>query len=84
MIDYKIKHLVKEICNPNLHVYLRFIKPNWITMYEKFQDTEFFLFRIFPHSDWIRKDMEYLSVLRPNTRKYGPKKPPYLSTFYVV
>ena len=27
--------------------------------------------RIFPHSDWIRGDLEYLSVLSPNTGKSG-------------
>ena len=26
---------------------------------------------IFPHSDWIRRDTEYLSVLSPNAGKYG-------------
>ena len=25
--------------------------------------------RIFPHSDWIRRDTEYLSVFSPNVRK---------------
>ena len=29
------------------------------------------LVRIFPHSDWIRRDMEYLSVFSPNAGKYG-------------
>ena len=33
-----------------------------------------FLVRIFPHLDWIRKDMEYLSVFRPNAEKCGPEK----------
>ena len=33
-----------------------------------------FLTHIFPHSDWIRKDTEYLSVFSLNTRKYGPEK----------
>ena len=32
------------------------------------------LTHIFPHSDWIRKDTEYLSVFSLNTRKYGPEK----------
>ena len=31
-----------------------------------------FLIRIFPHSDWIRRDMKYLSVFSPNAGKYGP------------
>ena len=32
------------------------------------------LFRIFPHSDWMRRDSPYLSVFSPNAGKYGPKK----------
>ena len=31
---------------------------------------------IFPHSDWIRRDTEYLSVFSPNAGKYGPEKTP--------
>ena len=30
------------------------------------------LVRIFPHSDWIRRDTPYLSVFSPNAGKYGP------------
>ena len=33
-----------------------------------------FLVRIFTHSDWIRRDTEYLSVFSPNAGKYGPEK----------
>ena len=33
-----------------------------------------FLVRIFPHSDWTRRDTEYLSVFSPNAGNYGPKK----------
>ena len=33
-----------------------------------------FLVRIFLHSDWIWRDMEYLSVFSPNAGKYGPEK----------
>ena len=29
--------------------------------------------RIFPHSDWIRRDTEYLSVFSPNSGKYRPE-----------
>ena len=39
---------------------------------------------IFPHSDWIRKDSEYLSVISPNAGKYGPEKAPYLDTFHAM
>ena len=45
---------------------------------------EFFLVRIFPHSDWIRRDMKYLSVFSPNAGKYRPEKTPYLDTFRTV
>ena len=34
--------------------------------------------------DWIRKDIEYLSVFKPNAWKYGPGKTPYLDTFSIV
>ena len=33
-----------------------------------------FLVCIFPYSNWIRKDMEYLSVFSLNVGKYGPEK----------
>ena len=51
------------------------------TLREKCPNTEFFLVRIFLHSDWIRKDTSYLSVFSPNAGKYGPEKTPYLDTF---
>ena len=51
---------------------------------EKCPNTDIFLVRIFPHSDWIRRDTEYLSVFGPNAGKYGPEKTPYLDIFYVV
>ena len=44
----------------------------------------FFLARIFPYSDWIRKDALYLSVFSPNTGEYGPEKTSYLDTFHAV
>ena len=47
---------------------------------EKCVNTEFFLVRIFPHSDWIRRDTPYLSVFSPNTGKNGPEKSLYLDT----
>ena len=43
-----------------------------------------FLVRIFPHSDWIRRDTSYCSVFSPNTGKYGPEKTPYLDPFHAV
>ena len=54
------------------------------TLREKCPNTEFFLVRIFPHSDWIRRDTLYLSVFSPNARKYGQEKTPYLGTFHAV
>ena len=53
-------------------------------MREKCPNTEFFLVRIFPHSDRIWRDTEYLSVFSPNVGKYGPEKTPDLDTFYAV
>ena len=43
-----------------------------------------FLVRIFLHTDWIRRDTPYLSVLSPNAGKYAPEKTPYLDTFHAV
>ena len=37
-----------------------------------------------PHSEWIRKDISYLSVFSPNVGKQGPEKTPYLDTFHAV
>ena len=54
------------------------------TLHETCLNTEFFLVRIFPHSDWIRTDTPYLSVFSPNAGKYRPGKTPYLDTFHAV
>ena len=51
---------------------------------EKCANTEFFLVRIFLHSDWIRRDTDYLSVSSPNAGKEGPEKTPCLDTFYAL
>ena len=53
-------------------------------LHEKCPNMEFFLVRIFPYLDWMRKDTEYLSVFSPNAVKYGPEKTPYLDTFRTV
>ena len=50
----------------------------------KCPNTEFFLVRVFLHSNWIRKDTPYLSVFSPNAGNYGPEKTPYLGTFQAV
>ena len=54
------------------------------TLCEKCPNMEFFLVRIFPHSDWIRRDTSYLSVFSPSAEKYRPAKTPYLVTFHAV
>ena len=51
---------------------------------EKCPNTEYFLVRISPHSDWIRRNTECLSVFSPKAGKCGPKKTPYLGTFHAV
>ena len=43
-----------------------------------------FLVCIFAHSDWIRRDTEYLSIFNPNAGKYRPDKTPHLDTFHTV
>ena len=51
---------------------------------EMCSNTGFFLVRIFPHWDWIRRDTSYLSVFSPNAGKYRPEKTLYLDTFHAV
>ena len=73
---------------------LIFLSPNSISLSmryftqvalrEKCPNTDIFLVRIFPHSDWIRRDTPYLSVFSPNVGKYRPEKTPYLDTFHAV
>ena len=43
----------------------------YYSLCEKCPNVEFFLVRIFPYSDWIRRNTEYLSVFSPNVGKYG-------------
>ena len=43
------------------------------TLREKCSYSEFFLIRIFPHSDGIQRDTPYLSVFSPNLGKHGPE-----------
>ena len=90
--NYSIKNIIYFHCK-------NFILNIWVSCYpkkitsffepchilrEKCPNTEFFLVRIFPHSDWIRRDTPYLSVLSPNAGKYAPEKTPYLDTFHAV
>ena len=55
-----------------------------LALREMCPNTEFFLVRIFPHSDWSRRDTEYLSIFSPSAGKYGPEKAPHLDTFHTV
>ena len=55
-----------------------------IALRENCPNTEFFLVRIFPQSDWIQRDMQYLSVFSPYAGEYGPEKTPYMDTFHAV
>ena len=55
-----------------------------LSLSEKCQNTVFFLVRIFPHSDQIRRDAEYLSISNLSLGKYGLEKTPYLHTFRAV
>ena len=56
----------------------------YIQCVKSIQIRVFFLVSIFPHSQWIRRDIPYLSVFNPNAGKYGPEKTPYLDTFRTV
>ena len=84
------KNILLEVCVSNplkeyvIHIVQtversRRFKP---TLREKCPNTKFSLVCIFPHSNWIRRDAEYLSVFSPNARKYGSEKAPYLDTFH--
>ena len=42
-----------------------------LALRQKCPNTGIFLVRNFPHSDWIRRDTEYLSVFNPNVGKYA-------------
>ena len=55
-----------------------------LALRKKCQNTEFFLVRILPHSDWIPRDTEYLSAFSLNMEKYGPEVTLYLDNFHTV
>ena len=61
-----------------------FWKSLRLTLCEKCPNTEYFPVRIFPHSDWIRRDNSYFSVFSPNAGKHGPENTPYLNIFHTV
>ena len=47
---------------------------NQMRRYHRVISVRTLLVRIFPHSDWIRRDTEYLSVFNLNAGEYGPQK----------
>ena len=55
-----------------------------VSLREKCPNTELFLVRILPHSEWIWRDISYLSVFTPSVGKNGPEITPYLDTFHTV
>ena len=69
-------------------ILVRDVPCAWVSLFvyhcERCPNKEFFLVRIFPHSDWIWRDTEYLSVFSPNAGKSGREKTPYLNTFHAV
>ena len=70
-INQLIIHLYKLINMAD-----RWMKMNnsqCVKHYAKSVHIQIFLVRIFPHSEWIGRDREYLSVFSPNAGKYGPE-----------
>ena len=77
-------------CLPELNLHRVVFVPMWFlyktdALREKCpNNTELFLVRIFPHSEWIRRNTKYLSVFSSNAGKYKPEITPYLDTFHAV
>ena len=82
MVIHKIYLTVKDF---NLEITESVMKDFWEThnMHNLIKDPVtawkvskygVFLVRIIPHSDWIRRDTEYVSVFSPNAGKYRPEK----------
>ena len=69
-INYEVQKNLKKSKHPSLR--------------EKCPNEELFLVRIFPHLNYMRRNMKYLSVFSPNAGKYRPEKTLYLDTFHVV
>ena len=89
-VGYVLVHCKYFFNPPNMTgKILDLLRPAAITVSQNYcvksvQIRSFFLVGIFQHSDWIRRDTEYLSVFTPNTGKYGPEKTPYLDTFHTA
>ena len=49
-------------------------KHSCLTLHNKVSVSGVFLVHIFPHSELIRRNTEYLSVFNPHAGKYGPEK----------
>ena len=62
-----VRALNDNMLSENLYYFLinlknfLWISRTFISLREKCPNTEFFVVRIFPHSDWVRRDTEYPS-----------------------
>ena len=86
--DFAILALELKLLKTNLLIIGTYKFPSLsdlkFTLREKYSNMEFFLVRIFPYLDSIRRDKKYISVFSPNAEKYGPEKTPYLDTFHTL
>ena len=69
------------------------LKTDWLQRFmgicnyslrEEYRNTEFFLGRIFPHSNKIRRFIVLISVFSLNSGKYGSEKTPNSAIFHVI
>ena len=54
------------------------------SLHEKCPIRKLFVVRVFPYSNWIRRDTNYLSLFSQNAGKYEPEITPHLDTFQAV
>ena len=64
------------------HLALSGVFPKYKHCVKSVQNPELFLVPVFPHSDWIQRDILYFSVFSPNAGKYRPEITPYYDTFH--
>ena len=69
-INQLIIHLYKLINMAD--IWMKMNNSHCVRHYAKSVRIRIFLVRILPHSEWIGRDREYLSVFSPNMGKYGP------------
>ena len=72
-ISYENVSLSLYISPKQFHLFLENMSKNlsrYVALREKCPNTEFFLVRIFPHSDWIRVSLG----IQSKCEKYGPEK----------